>query len=82
MKTALDWYSQELDILIIKLGFKSISKVEYLKEKKELLIKAKEMEKNCFVEKIILKDGYRACCGKEITEDAAEQYCKDVWLKT
>ena len=42
---------------------------------------AKQMEKNCFVEKIILKDGYRACCGKEMTEDAAEKYCKDVWLK-
>ena len=41
----------------------------------------KQMEKNCFVEKIILKDGYRACCGKEMTEDAAEKYCKDVWLK-
>jgi len=36
---------------------------------------------DCFLEKIILKDGYRACCGKEMTEDAAEKYCKDVWLK-
>jgi hypothetical protein len=42
----------------------------------------KTLSKDCFVEKIILKDGYRACCGKEMTEDAAEQYCKDVWLKT
>ena len=40
------------------------------------------LTKDCFVEKIILKDGYRACCGKEMTDDAAEKYCKDVWLKT
>ena len=38
--------------------------------------------KDCFVEKVILKDGYRACCGKEMTDDTAEKYCKDVWLKT
>lgn len=40
------------------------------------------LTETCFVEKIILKDGYRACCGKEMTDDAAEEYCKDVWLKT
>ena len=42
----------------------------------------KTLSENCFAEKVILKDGYRACCGKEMTDDAAEKYCKDVWLKT
>lgn len=35
----------------------------------------------CFIEKVILKDGYRACCGKEITDESANKYCKYVWLK-
>ena len=48
----------------------------------KLLILERQLTKNCFVEKVILKDGYRACCGKEMTDDAAEKYCKDVWLKT
>lgn len=39
------------------------------------------LTETCFVEKVILKDGYRACCGKEMTDDEAEKYCKDVWLK-
>jgi len=42
----------------------------------------KTLSENCFVEKVILKDGYRACCGKEMTDEAAEKYCKDIWLKS
>lgn len=77
MKTALDWFIEKLEEeqLIFNHGL-----VERWKQQ------AKEMEKqltkDCFLEKIIIKDGYRACCGKEMTEDVAEKYCKDVWLKT
>lgn len=45
-------------------------------------IKRSHLSKDCFIEKVILKDGYRACCGKEMTDNVAEKYCKDVWLKT
>lgn len=45
-------------------------------------LKESPLMDDCFAEKIILKDGYRACCGKEMTDEAAEKYCKDVWLKT
>ena len=48
----------------------------------KLLVLERQLSKDCFVEKIILKDGYRACCGKEMTDDSAEKYCKDVWLKS
>ncbi len=45
-------------------------------------IKRSQLSKDCFIEKVILKDGYRACCGKEMSDNVAEKYCKDVWLKT
>ena len=35
----------------------------------------------CFIEKVILKDGYRSCCGKEMNDNTAEKYCRDIWLK-
>lgn len=77
MKTAVQWLIEKLEEE--KLIFNH-SLVERWKQQ------ALEMEtnqsKDCFVEKVILKDGYRACCGKEMTDDAAEKYCKDVWLKT
>lgn len=44
MKTALEWYSSELEMLILKHNFKKISRVEFVKAKKELFIKAKEWE--------------------------------------
>lgn len=48
----------------------------------EIIDKKSDLSKDCFIEKVILKDGYRACCGKEMTDNIAEKYCKDVWLKT
>jgi hypothetical protein len=81
MKTVLEWYASELEMLILKHNFKKISRVEFVKAKKDLFTKAKQMESDCFVEKIILKDGYRACCGKEMTDDIADKYLKEIWLK-
>lgn len=48
----------------------------------EIIDKKSHLSKDCFIEKVILKDGYRACCGKEMTDEAAEKYCKDIWLKS
>lgn len=48
----------------------------------EIIDKKSHLSKDSFIKKVILKDGYRACCGKEMTDDTAEKYCKDVWLKT
>ena len=59
-----------------------IAFLELKQHAEKLLILERQLSKDCFVEKVILKDGYRACCGKEMTDDAAEKYCKDVWLKS
>lgn len=77
MKTAVQWLMEKLEEeeLIFNHGL-----VERWKQ--QALEMEKNQSKDCFVEKVILKDGYRACCGKEMTDDAAEKYCKDVWLKT
>lgn len=77
MKTAVQWLIEKLEEE--KLIFNH-SLVERWKQ--QALEMEKNQSKDCFVEKVILKDGYRACCGKEMTDDAAEKYCKDVWLKT
>ena len=84
MKTAVEWLIEQ----ILEIPLDDSTNAAHLKKcvnKVSVFEKALEMEKkqskDCFVEKVILKDGDRACCGKEMTDEAAEKYCKEVWLK-
>ena len=84
MKTPVEWLIEQ----ILEIPLDDSTNAAHLKKyvnKVTIFEKAlqmeKELSKGCFVEKVILKDGYRACCGKEMSDDATEKYCKDVWLK-
>ena len=78
MKTPVQWLIEQ----ILEMPLDDATNAAHLKKyvnKVTVFEKALEMEKglskDCFI------DGYRACCGKEMTDDAAEKYFKDVWLK-